>query len=443
MFLTLPECRTFLGLAKYVVKELGTPEDAPSRTMLSIWDDLNILAAARPSLDEIFNLLQQEYAAEEIDYLIAKRLRTKPRVNLSAHEVVLRLSRSVEGAPRIVTTNFDVLFETASHRKLKAYTAPALPDLGGGQSLDGVVYLHGRINSKAKRGEGRQGLVVSSSDFGRAYLAEGWATRFFRELLDRYIVVLLGYSASDPPVRYLLQGLHTLGRGQSARLFAFDSGIEEEVKQRWRDKGVDVLAYPSVNHDHSALWNTLAAWADRADDPLAWRRKVVELARGGPRDLAPYQRGQVASIVRTEMGAKLFADSDPPPPGEWLCVFDYYVRYGDVGHDFTGSQPDFDPLIEYGLDDDPPRPSEHLTLRRPPGDDVLSVRYADHPIDSRTQLPGLRGGPTAPLPSRLAQLTGWIAKVVPEPVTAWWVARYWTLHPKPAESDRTASRTAS
>ena len=141
---------TFLGLAKYVVDELGTPSDAPSRTMLSIWDNPRIPTEARPTLDEIFNLLQQEYAPEQIDRLIAKRLRTKPRGNLSAHETVLRLSRSAEGKPRIVTTNFDVLFETASHRKLKAYTAPALPDLARGQPLDGIVYLHGRINSKNK-----------------------------------------------------------------------------------------------------------------------------------------------------------------------------------------------------------------------------------------------------------------------------------------------------
>ena len=419
----------FLGLAKYVVKELGAPEDAPSRTKLSMWDDSRIPAEARPSLDEIFNLLQEEYPAGEIDYLISKRLRARPRRDLSTHEMVLRLSRNVEGRPRIVTTNFDLLFEKASYRKLGTHTAPALPDLAGGQSLDGVVYLHGRIDSKAKQGQGRQGLVVSSSDFGCAYLAEGWATRFFRELLDRYIVILLGYSASDPPVRYLLQGLHTLGRRQSARLFAFDNGIEEEVKQRWRDKGVDVLAYPAVNHDHSALWNTLSAWAGRADDHLAWRRKVVDLARRSPRSLAPHERGQVASLVKTDIGARLFADADPPPSGEWLCVFDHHVRYGDIGRDLTGSQPAFDPLVEYGLDDDPPRPASSTVPTNPPGDDLLGLQSTNLAPNTRMRLAGLSGGATVPLPSRLFQLIRWIVKVVPEPVTAWWAARYDALHP--------------
>ena len=69
----------FLGLARYVVEELGTPQDAPSSEMLSMWENENVQEGARPSLDQIFNLLQQEYTAGEIDYLIAKRLRTKPK----------------------------------------------------------------------------------------------------------------------------------------------------------------------------------------------------------------------------------------------------------------------------------------------------------------------------------------------------------------------------
>ena len=109
----------FLGLTKYVVKKLGTPKDAPSRTMLSRWDDESIPADARPSLDQIFNLLQQEYAAGEIDYLIAERLRKKRRAYSSAHETILRLSRSVDGKPQIITTNFDLLFEKAAGRKLQ------------------------------------------------------------------------------------------------------------------------------------------------------------------------------------------------------------------------------------------------------------------------------------------------------------------------------------
>ena len=419
----------FLGLTKYVVKELGTPKDAPSRVMLSRWDDKNVPAEARPSLDQIFNLLQQEYAAGEIDYLIAKRLRKKRGACVSAHETILRLSKSVDGKPQIITTNFDCLFEKTVDRKLRTYVPPALPDLASEQKFNGIVYLHGRINPRIKRGEGRQGFVVSSSDFGRAYLAEGWATRFIRDLLDQYIVVLLGYSANDPPVRYLLQGLHTRRHGHRKPLFAFDSGPEEEVQRRWRDNGVRALAYPVTDSDHSALWNTLLAWAERADDLLVWRQRIVDLARRGPSNLAPHERGQVASLVRTNMGAKLFANTDPPPSGEWLCVFDRNLRYGPVGRSFDGSAPDFDPLVEYRLDDDPLRPPATLPPTIPPGDDLLSLRSTEHPINASTRLAGMGHQSIAPLPARLFHLADWIVKIAHEPVALWWAAKYAVLHP--------------
>ena len=418
----------FLGLARFVVGELGTPKSYASRDMLSMWEEGTIPAGARPSLDQIFNLLQQEYPPGEVDYLIAKRLKTPRGVNLSTHETVLRLSRSSDGKPQIVTTNFDRLFEKAAHQRVKTHVAPALPDLTGMQSFDGIVYLHGRIDNRIKRGEGRQNLVVSSADFGRAYLAEGWATRFVRDLLDQYIVILLGYSANDPPVRYLLQGLHAGGQDRAAGLFAFDSGAQEEVQARWRDSGVRALAYPSTD-GHTALWSTLSAWANRADDPLAWQRKVVDLARKGPRNLSPHERGRVASLVRTDVGAKLFADADPPPSGEWLCVFDHHVRYGQIGRDPVGAQPDFDPLLEYGLDDDPARPANSTVPTEPPGDDLLVFRSGTLLAESRTRLAGVAGGSTVPLPSRLAHVARWIEKVAPEPVTAWWAAKYHTLHP--------------
>ncbi len=419
----------FLGLARDVVEELGTPEDAPARTMLSRWDDESIPADARPSLDQIFNLLQQEYAAGEIDYLIAKRLRTKPRTNITAHETILRLSKSIDGKPQIITTNFDLLFEKAAGRKLSAYVPPALPDLASAQTLNGIVYLHGRINSRIRRGGGRQGFVVSSSDFGRAYLAEAWATRFIRDLLDQYIVVLLGYSANDPPVRYLLQGLHTRRHGNGKPLFAFDRGPEEEVQQRWRDSGVRALAYPATDDTHSALWNTLSAWAGRADDPPAWQQRVIDLARRGPRNLAPHERGQVASLVRTDVGAKLFADADPPPPGEWLCVFDRHVRYGPVGRSFDDSQPDFDPLDEYSLDDDPPRPPSDWRETGRLGDDLLSLRSAERPTNTSMRLAGTDRQFIAPLSPRLAHLADWIVKIAHEPVALWWAAKGASFHP--------------
>ncbi len=417
---------TFAGLCKHVIQELGAPSTAQSRILLAFHDDTTAHPAALPAFDQIFNVLQQEYRAGEIDYQITRRLKPKRNTSLAAHETVLRLSKSVEGKHQVVTTNFDYLFEKAAVRRLNRFVPPALPELASGQPLNGLVYLHGRINGRMRRGDGRQGFVISSSDFGRAYLADGWATRFVRDLLDQYTVVLLGYSANDPPVRYLLQGLHSRKRGGQQSIYAFDKGSQEEVRQRWQDSGVIPLAYVKTDEEHSALWNTLNAWAEQADDPTAWRQKLVDLAEKGPRALTPEERGQVASILRTEIGANLFADADPPPPGEWLCVLDSRIRYGEASSEF-------DPLATFGLDDDLPRPPNSASLNSQDdverGDDLLCLRAPENKVLSQTRLAGVPSQWADRLSPRLFHLSRWIGSVAHEAVVAWWAAKYKTLHP--------------
>jgi SIR2-like domain len=47
--------------------------------------------------------------------------------------------------------------------------------------------------------------VLSSANFGEAYMRSGWASRLVYDLLRRYTLVLVGYSADDPPMRYMLE----------------------------------------------------------------------------------------------------------------------------------------------------------------------------------------------------------------------------------------------
>jgi hypothetical protein len=414
----------FLDLAKQVIKSRGAPSDADSRVVLSLAENDSDFG---PSLDLVFNLLQQEYGAGVIEDEVSKILKTPPGANVEQHSVVLRLSRNADGRAQLVTTNFDLLFEYAD-RSIKAHVPPALPDLASGQPLEGVVYLHGRRAARPTGGVTRLGLVLSSADFGRAYLAEGWATRFVRDLLRNYVIVLLGYSASDPPVRYLLEGLHSQGEERSVTIYAFDKGPEDEVHEKWHGRGVRPLAYPESDPTHSALWDSLRAWAERADDPDEWRRSVVDLARKGPRDLKPHQRGQVTSLVRTTAGAKLFADDEPAPPAEWLCVFDRLARYADPTKGLEENE-EFDPLSHYGLDDDPPRPPKQGPVTNPVGPDFVSSFYHDERPADRTRLAGVWRDRADPLSPRLFHFARWITKIAIDPTVVWWAADYKSLHP--------------
>ena len=418
----------FLGLAKYVFDKLNVPQAADLRTLLTLAENESTPEAARPSLDLIFNLLQRVYPPGEIDYHVANCLRTKPHPRVSTHKTVLRLSKGADGNPQIVTTNFDLLFQY-KNKRMAHFVPPTLPDLSSGQPLRGIVYLHGRINHNTMKRESRQGFVLSSSDFGRAYLAEGWATRFVRNLLDRYTVVLLGYSANDPPIEYLLQGLQASEWRKREPIYAFVGETKEFNQSVWDDRGVIALTYPTPNEDHAALWNTLEAWADRADDPAAWRQSIVELARNGPRCLNWHERGQVASLVKTLEGARAFSDADPPPPAEWLCVLDNTIRLGEPIRDPYGEHPAFDPQVIYGLDDDSRHPRVHGDGESLPPLDLLAITTQETHVDSLCRLAGMPAPEQIPLPPRLFRLALWIVKVSHESMALWWVAKYQSLHP--------------
>ena len=418
---------TFYILTKRVVDFFDPSAESDIMVAFQPWID-GAKGALTP-LDQIFHLLQREYGREEVNALVAKILRESTVGHNVGHDhrTVSRISSDQAGQPQVVTTNFDTLFEGLGEKgTARYYVPPALPDIDRHVPVSGITYLHGRL----EEGEPTANpYVLSSSDFGRAYLSEGWATSFVRSLLKTYTVVLVGYKAEDPPVKYLLQGLNHDGMSDRSNLYAFDKGTHEEVEAKWRDRGVTAIAFS----DYPVLWKNLEAWATRADNHRAWKRGVAEMAQNSPTSLEAYQRGQIAHLVRTSPGAKLFANTKPSPHPEWICVFDASCR---AAHSSRGIGPDaveYDPLLVYGLDDDPDRPSKADRTARSTHDNILDWRRGDtnpadgHALGSRQIL-----GQEA-LPTRLYHLINWIGKNLDSPVIAWWAARKNGLHPRLSE----------
>lgn len=419
---------TFIGLTRHVIDQLSPPASSSAVRAFAPWRDYT--NGPKQPLDEVFNLLVQEFGREPVVRLVTQRLmspssRTDPSPH---HDVITRLSADQTGVPRIVTTNFDHLFDASvSGRGGSNHEPRSLPVLRHGASLSGVTYLHGRLSTQ---GGGQPDLVLTSSDFGDAYLRTASATEFIRELLTRYIVVLVGYQAEDPPMKYLLQGFVKDGNPDRSRLFAFDRGTPEEVNEKWRDRPVTAIPYPGQGHDHSALWDTLTAWAVRADDPRSWRSSVVEMARRGPRELEAHQRGMVAHLVRTQPGAKLFANAEPPVTPEWLCVFDSTCRTAKPSSNYGENAETFDPLAVYGLDDDPPRQPETGPKSPMAHDDLLIWRPGDENPPDQHRLGGTIVTGYEQLPPRLDALGRWIGKNADSPIVAWWASRWSGIHPQ-------------
>ena len=197
--------------------------------------------------DTAIGLLEADIVGGRKEATVRKALAAILKPNLSApnamatHEALLTLGKNRENRTRIITTNFDRLFEeviTAQSLPIERFQAPLLPVPKN--RWDGLVYLHGLLTAAPTATE-LDRLVVSSGDFGLAYLTERWAARFVSELFRNYTVCFVGYSINDPVLRYMMDALaadRLLGESPP-EMFAFGShakGKENERALEWRAK---------------------------------------------------------------------------------------------------------------------------------------------------------------------------------------------------------------
>ena len=245
----------------------------------------------------------------------------------TTHEALLTLAKCRDSRTRLITTNFDRLFEHAIARgRLSAerYEAPLLPVPK--QRWDGLVYLHGLLpENPADRN--LDNLVVSSGDFGLAYLTERWAARFVSDLLRNFVVCFVGYSIDDPVLRYMMDALaaDSLLGESPLEMFAFGShsrGQKEARTNEWRAKNVTPILYRK-HRRHAHLHRTLRTWAETYRDGVRGKERiVVEYARVRP-DAATGRDDFVSRMLwalseRNGLPAMRFAELNPVPSLDWL-----------------------------------------------------------------------------------------------------------------------------
>jgi len=189
----------FLDLTKQVINELKVQPDELA------YKKLNDVEQGTTSADQVFGALEREFSAYNRQRAVAKALKPSPNPDLSCHQALLDLATTSEGKVQLVTTNFDRLFENCN-QNLRIHYPPKLPDPLQKDQMHGIVYLHGCVDQNYHNAES-DSLILSSSEFGRAYLAEKWATEFIQKILSEYFVVFVGYRAEDPPIQYLFEAL--------------------------------------------------------------------------------------------------------------------------------------------------------------------------------------------------------------------------------------------
>jgi hypothetical protein len=173
------------------------------------------------------------------------------------HQALIKIFKRPDDL-RIVTTNFDRHFTTTASNRFgnatsEVFCAPALPI---GSEFTGIIYLHGSVEKQANR------LILTDSDFGRAYITEGWATRFLERVFSHFVVLFAGYSHQDMLLSYLARGL--TGGAPGPGRFALTPPNDDA---RWKNLGITPIHYPlsaPPESPHSQLQIALTAWATQS-----------------------------------------------------------------------------------------------------------------------------------------------------------------------------------
>ena len=326
---------SFQGLVKSVLTDLLPPKVSckPGSMEALTWETFD-----QKRYDEALSILETPNldgydpmrVRESVRNFLSKRARA-----LHNHETLVRLAELDSEDGCLVTTNFDTLFERA-YRKLRrdkhfdremtVCVAPALPPAKP-KTFKGLVYLHGRLGSSPDDRE----LVLTTGDFGMAYMLEGWALRFVVELFRHFHVVFIGYSLEDPTMHYLVRALAVARERDSQQFkepFAFtayeskaDSGTREKSEREWKLSGITPLPFDK-KRNYDALWTELEAWANDHRQGISGRKqKVARLGQHPP--ASSEEETTVRELVwalKDPKVAKYFADlnGDRRPSPKWI-----------------------------------------------------------------------------------------------------------------------------
>lgn len=316
----------FGGLVDSIYKKVGT-----TRT------PIEVQAFNSYQYDATLNLLEDRLPGQRKGLQMRKALGDSLKPNLrkkgatDTHAALLQLARTREGKLRLVTTNFDRVFERVGKRESMPFVphvAPMLP-VPKSSRWDGLVYLHGLLPEKPDDNALNR-LVVTSGDFGLAYLTERWAARFVSELFRNYVVCFVGYSINDPVMRYMMDALaadRMLGEVTPQAWALGDVKPGEDVTKaiEWKAKGVTPILYevPAGDKGHSALHGTLRAWSETYRDGINGKSGIVArhaLARPSASTKQDDFVGRMLWALSDKSGApaERFADFNPVPSLDWL-----------------------------------------------------------------------------------------------------------------------------
>lgn len=184
------------------------------------------------------------------------------------HKAIVDLFQSNEDI-KIVTTNYDKMFEQVIEEReetVKIYNVPALPL---GNDINGIIHIHGNIDNPKY-------MVLTDEDFGRAYLTDGYVSKFLVQLFSSYTVLFIGYSYNDTILRYLTRAISR----NNNKLYI----LTDNKKVDWTILGINHIYFP--RRSYAVMREGLIKLGISSKKGLfEWKNQFDSLCDNPPRDL--------------------------------------------------------------------------------------------------------------------------------------------------------------
>ncbi|MBI5634786.1 MAG: SIR2 family protein [Nitrospirae bacterium] len=304
----------FRGLVLSVYAQLDTvvhgfiPDKNTDLSSLTAQQAAEVKRYRKGDFDVVLGMLErrmdrQTQGTSRVRQAVASELRRTGIRPAAIHRDLMRLADR-GGVATIVTTNFDLLLEDAAkqiRQKVLTYALGGIPRPGLNDGFGGVFHIHGVLDRDPAR---TSDLILTDQDFGEFYLRRRVVPDLIYDAARLFNLVLVGYSANDPPMRYLLNAVAADGtrfKDLKERFAFVDNSPPDPVKMEdWRGRGITPIPYDTVN-DHFALQQGLKRWASLS--AITGKPSLVD--------------AEVKRIVRTKRSAASDSDRD---------LFDHLVR---------------------------------------------------------------------------------------------------------------------
>ena len=223
----------------------------------------------------------------------------KPRAGRPApiHRALIRLADR-GGVTTIMTTNFDLLLEGAAKNlrvPAQTYALGSIPRPARRREFAGVLHIHGALTRNPSR---YSDLILTDQDFGEFYLRRRVVPDLIYDAARLFHLVLVGYRADDPPMRYLLHAVAAEeGRFDDLKeryIFVGSSEADDVALEDWRARGIEPIRYDASDRDHTVLLRTLRRWAELS--AITGQQRIVD------REIRRIVKSKMAHASDTDRG---------------------------------------------------------------------------------------------------------------------------------------------